>query len=133
MTKSQKMLLYLVLFVVDLIANLGEYEMKYIQREDYDGFEVEGEGLHRISCCDCGLVHDMAVAIEDNGKIGLAFKRNNRATAQIRRYRFNKPTHFVKANLYTIQTIEAVKAIVAYVHKIANLVIERMKKEVLGL
>ncbi len=61
--------------------------MKYIKREDYDGIEIDPRvGLHRFSCCDCGLVHDMAVAMEDNGNIGLAFKRNNRAMAQVRRH-----------------------------------------------
>jgi len=59
--------------------------MKYKQREDYEGIEVEPGTLFRFSCCDCGLVHDMAIAVEDNGNFGLCFKRNNRATAQRRR------------------------------------------------
>ena len=67
--------------------------MKYINREDCEGIEIDPKiGVHRIACCDCGLVHDMAVAVEENGNIGLAFKRNNRATSQRRR----RPQIFIK-------------------------------------
>jgi hypothetical protein len=53
--------------------------------EDGKGFEVESGEIMRLACCDCGLIHDIAFAIEENGKIGVALKRNNRATAQRRR------------------------------------------------
>jgi hypothetical protein len=42
-----------------------------------------GEILH-FACCDCGLVHDLGFAFED-GEIGIAFRRNKRATGQKRR------------------------------------------------
>lgn len=62
--------------------------MKYIQRQDNEEIELKPKEIFRSACCDCGLVHDMAVAAEDNGNIGLAFRRDNRATAQLRRHRF---------------------------------------------
>ncbi len=60
--------------------------MKYINRLDGEQFEVKNEEITRWACCDCGLVHDITFAIEDNGNIGVAAERNNRATAQRRRY-----------------------------------------------
>lgn len=56
-----------------------------------------GEGLSidptkeilKLACCDCGLVHNIAFAIED-GLLGIAMERNIRATGQIRRYRHKK-------------------------------------------
>ena len=59
--------------------------MKYKQRKDYEGFEVPSGEIYRIACCDCGLVHDFVFVSEDGKPIGIAAKRNNRATAQRRR------------------------------------------------
>lgn len=41
-------------------------------------------GIHKISCCDCGLVHELII---ENGRSELTFHvtRNERATAQKRR------------------------------------------------
>ena len=64
--------------------------MKYKKRKDGEGFEVHIGTVYRITCCDCGLVHDVAFAYED-GKLGMAAKRNNRATAQRRRHLEKKP------------------------------------------
>lgn len=61
---------------------------KYPKLKDGEGIEIENEQILKFACCDCGLVHDIGVAIEDNGKIGLAFKRNKRATGQLRRHHF---------------------------------------------
>ena len=61
---------------------------KYPKLKDYEGFEVALGDVFRFACCDCGLVHDMVLADEDNGKHGIAFKRHNRATAQLRRHHF---------------------------------------------
>lgn len=52
--------------------------------------EPRGQGkrefqMLKLACCDCGLVHDMAFAIEKNGNLGIALRRNNRATAAKRR------------------------------------------------
>ncbi len=40
---------------------------------------------YRMACCDCGLVHTMDFRIR-NGRIQFRARRNNRSTAQIRRY-----------------------------------------------
>lgn len=42
--------------------------------------------VFRLACCDCGLVHDF-VLVPEGDLIGIAAKRNNRATAQRRRHR----------------------------------------------
>jgi len=60
--------------------------MKYKQRKDCEGFEVPSGTIYRIACCDCGLVHDFVFISEDGKPIGIAAKRNNRATAQRRRH-----------------------------------------------
>ena len=62
-------------------------KVKYTTIKDGEGIEVGDGEITKIRCCDCGLVHEVGVAIEDNGMIGLAFKRDNRATAQIRRHK----------------------------------------------
>lgn len=60
--------------------------MKYIQRKDGEGFEVLSKTLTRWACCDCGLVHDLIFVAGRKGKeIGVAARRNNRATAARRR------------------------------------------------
>lgn len=64
----------------------GDLLMKYKQRNDGEGFEVPSGTLYRIACCDCGLVHDFVFVSEDGRPIGIAAKRNNRATAQRRRH-----------------------------------------------
>lgn len=57
--------------------------MRYIQRKDGEGWSVEAGKVFRVACC--GLVHDM-VLVKDRGKdIGIAARRNKRATAQRRR------------------------------------------------
>jgi glyoxylate carboligase len=61
---------------------------KYPKFNDGEGIEVEPGQLLRLACCDCGLVHDIGIALEDTGNFGLAFKRNSRATGQLRRHKF---------------------------------------------
>ncbi len=61
---------------------------KYPKLADYEGALLEPDEIFRFACCDCGLVHDMAVVREKKGKIGIAFRRHNRATAQLRRQEF---------------------------------------------
>ena len=60
---------------------------KYIQRYDNEGFTVKSGEIHKIACCDCGLIHDFVFVSEDGESIGIAARRNNRATAQRRRAR----------------------------------------------
>jgi hypothetical protein len=58
---------------------------RYTQRYDGEGFSVPSGTLYRIACCDCGLVHDMVFISADGKPVGIATRRNNRATAQRRR------------------------------------------------
>lgn len=58
--------------------------MRYVQRFDGEGFEIDPGRVTRWACCDCGLVHDLAFVIED-GVIGVAASVNKRATAARRR------------------------------------------------
>jgi hypothetical protein len=64
----------------------------YTQGKDGDVFlptmEGEGAGVHKIACCDCGLVHRFTFAVvKYRGKNRVAFSavRDNRATAARRR------------------------------------------------
>mgnify|MGYP001550391260 CR=1 FL=1 len=60
--------------------------MKYAQRKDGEGFEVLSKVLTRWACCDCGLVHDLVFVSGRKGSaIGVAARRNNKATAARRR------------------------------------------------
>lgn len=58
--------------------------MKYTQRKDGEGWEVNPGEVFKLACCDCGLVHQVVIVVEE-GKIGIAAKRDNRATGQRRR------------------------------------------------
>lgn len=58
---------------------------RYKQRIDHEGFAVPSGEVYKIACCDCGLVHDFVFISEDGKPIGIAARRNNRATAQKRR------------------------------------------------
>ena len=59
---------------------------KYKQRKDGEGFVVPLNEIYRLACCDCGLVHDIVLSYDkETGELGMATKRNNRATAQRRR------------------------------------------------
>ena len=35
----------------------------------------------KLSCCDCGLVHKLVIISHDRKSVGIAMKRDNRATA----------------------------------------------------
>jgi hypothetical protein len=58
--------------------------VSYIQRKDGEGFVVPAKKVYRIACCDCGLVHDF-VFVNGRGVVGIAARRNRRATAARRR------------------------------------------------
>lgn len=60
---------------------------KYKQRKDGVPWTERSGRVVRWACCDCGLVHDL-VFVAGRGVVGVAAKRNNRATAQ-RRLRAN--------------------------------------------
>lgn len=52
-----------------------------------DGVDVELESgvRFRFACCDCGLVHDMAIVAQDNKPVSFAVRRDPAATAERRR------------------------------------------------
>jgi len=60
----------------------------YTQRKDGEGWEVQPGKVFKLACCDCGLVHRVVIVVED-GKVGMAAERDNRATGQRRRQRKN--------------------------------------------
>jgi len=41
--------------------------------------------VHRIACCDCGLVHDFVFLSHDGKPIGIAARRNKKETRKFRR------------------------------------------------
>jgi hypothetical protein len=63
----------------------------YQQLRDGDALELRPKGeILRFACCDCGLVHKMAFAIEKNGNIGISWRRNIAATTNRRKQMKNK-------------------------------------------
>lgn len=40
---------------------------------------------YRLSCCDCSLVHEFEFRVTKKREVEFRLKRNNRATAQLRR------------------------------------------------
>ena len=66
--------------------------MIYPEIIDGEGVELKPRGrkgkawqILRIACCDCGLIHSMAFAIESNGNLGIAVRLEKRRTAAHRR------------------------------------------------
>jgi hypothetical protein len=57
--------------------------------KDGEGISIEKGKIFRFSCCDCGLTHDMVLVTYENEPelIGLALRRNNRATSAMRRWK----------------------------------------------
>ncbi len=58
-------------------------------RQIKDGVEVlidTPNVTERVICCDCGLAHDIEYRIVDKTQLGITVWRNNRSTAQRRRY-----------------------------------------------
>lgn len=54
---------------------------------DGKGIEIDIQNKEFLSfaCCDCGLIHTIAFAIEENGKLGMAVKRDINATNKRRK------------------------------------------------
>jgi hypothetical protein len=63
----------------------GMPSAKYTKRTDGEGWDVPSGQIYRIACCDCGLVHDFVFVSSNGEPIGIAARRNERATAQRRR------------------------------------------------
>lgn len=52
---------------------------------DGEGMDFPADTIHRFACCDCGLIHDFVLSVSrDRKTVGLAVRRNARATAQRR-------------------------------------------------
>jgi hypothetical protein len=52
-------------------------------------FDGDWEPLHKtevVACCDCGLVHVIRYRVRD-GKPEVQYRRDNRRTGQLRRWR----------------------------------------------
>jgi hypothetical protein len=58
--------------------------MKYA-RPEADEWIRPVETDYKLSCCDCGLVHNMDFKIED-GRVWFRVRRNNRSTSLMRRH-----------------------------------------------
>lgn len=58
--------------------------MRYKFIVDGVGFSMKSKERFRLACCDCGLVHDM-VLVSGRGVVGVAMKRNKRATTMRRK------------------------------------------------
>ena len=61
----------------------------YAKFKDYTGIivNIEEETL-KLACCDCGFVHYYGLTIKDDKHIMVGFKKDDRATAQLRRHNF---------------------------------------------
>jgi len=59
--------------------------MKYERPEEGEWVQP-AENNYKLSCCDCGLTHNMDFRVEDGRAQFRAF-RDNRATGQVRRHR----------------------------------------------
>lgn len=60
--------------------------VRYRNLKDGEGVEFKSREVFKLACCDCGLVHDVVLVASPRGrKIGLALRRNKRATAARRR------------------------------------------------
>jgi len=61
---------------------------RHIQRKDGEAWTLESHKPFQLTCCDCGLAHTLVLTTEKEGEaIGIAAKRDNRTTAQLRRHR----------------------------------------------
>jgi len=66
---------------------------RHIQRKDNEGWAVKSHEPFQITCCDCGLAHTFVLATKTPGEeIGIAAKRDNRVTGQIRRHKKHAKT-----------------------------------------
>ena len=50
------------------------------------GREGPPEAFFKMSCCDCGLVHDIDFRVSGASKVLFRIARNHRSTGQVRRH-----------------------------------------------
>jgi hypothetical protein len=62
---------------------------RWLKVEDGEWVAITAKG-HKNACCDCGLVHTIDYRIAEDGSFQVRFKRDNRATGQVRR-KMKKP------------------------------------------
>lgn len=58
---------------------------KFYQVVDGVGFSMRSAQRFKLACCDCGLVHDIVIVGRRGGHLGIAMRRNKRATAARRK------------------------------------------------
>ncbi len=60
---------------------------RYPKIIDGEGIEIDIENKELLSfaCCDCGAIHTIAFAIEENGKLGMSLERDLDATIKRRK------------------------------------------------
>lgn len=77
---------------------------KYIKRKDYEEFllNYKNHDILRLACCDCGLVHSFAFHKYRSGMLGIAARREKRATAQLRRHEYGDLQRPIDSNKYKL-------------------------------
>lgn len=62
---------------------------KYKVLADGEGWTVNNKERFKLACCDCGLIHEVAIVapkLRKGAVLGFAVRRHKRATAQRRRW-----------------------------------------------
>lgn len=80
---------------------------EYNKLEDGEGRLVNTENTTlKIACCDCGFVHYQRITIKDDKYILIGFKRDQRATAQLRRHNYGNLQQNRKQDKYKLSLIK---------------------------
>jgi len=62
---------------------------KFRKLKDFEEITIHyPDTLFHEACCDCGLVHYWAFHVYRGRTLGIAFKKDKRATAQLRRHKY---------------------------------------------
>ena len=65
---------------------MGRYKQELGDNDGWTRWVCPVEENYKMSCCDCGLVHDVDFRVfQDRAEFRM--RRNNRSTGQKRRYR----------------------------------------------
>ena len=71
---------------------------KFEHVDNGEWIEVTPREKLSFACCDCALVHELDVAIEDDGTIFISFTRNQRKTGAMRRHHGVPAMEYLKEN-----------------------------------